>query len=174
MPKTRGGKSKGNNRNRHSSTQRANSASRRKSTTISIQRWTSDATAISTHQQDAVSSFTSPFISTLDNHAPMSTTARPLTVNNISCIVREVVKYLHQLQGQQLTASQPADTALTYSGDQVCSTPQEVTTTYRVVTKSYAATRLDINSCLLVYAAKSQVLFMNSTSIFVGIPWTCF
>ena len=57
----------------------------------------------------------------------MSAMDRPLTVNDISCIVREVVKYLPQLQGQQLT-SQPADTALTYSGDQVCSTPQEVTT----------------------------------------------
>ena len=56
----------------------------------------------------------------------MSTIDRPLTVNDISCIVREVVKYLPQLQGQQLT-SQPADTTLTYSGDQVRSTPQEVT-----------------------------------------------
>ena len=57
----------------------------------------------------------------------MSAMDRPLTVNDISSIVREVVKYLPQLQGQQLT-SQPADTALTYSGDQVCSTPQEITT----------------------------------------------
>ena len=57
----------------------------------------------------------------------MSAIDRPLTVNDISCIVREVVKYLSQLQGQQLT-SQPADTALTDSRDQVRSTPQEVTT----------------------------------------------
>ena len=56
----------------------------------------------------------------------MSAMDRPLTVNDVYSIVREVVKYLPQLQGQQLT-SQPADTALTYSGDQVRSTPQEVT-----------------------------------------------
>ena len=58
----------------------------------------------------------------------MSAIDRPLTVNDVSCILREVVKYLLQLQGQQLT-SQPVDTILTYSGDQFHSTPQEVTTT---------------------------------------------
>ena len=129
VSKTRGRKSKGNNSNQHSSTWTASSASRCKST-ISIQQETSNATAVSTQQQDTVSSFTSPFVSIPENHAPMSMTARSLTVDNIPCIMQEVVKYLSQLQRQQLT-SQPATTALTYSGDQVRSTPQEVTTTSR-------------------------------------------
>ena len=129
MLKTRTGKSKGNNSSQRSSTQIARSASQRTSAT-SIQQETFDATAVSTQQQDAVSSFTSPFVSTPDNHAPMSMTTRPLTVDDISCIVREVVKYLPQLQGQQLTL-QPADTALTYSRDQIRSILQEVTSTFR-------------------------------------------
>ena len=77
-----------------------------------------------------MSSFTLTLVSTPENYAPISTTTRPLTVNDISCIMREVVKYLPQLQEQQLTL-QPVNTALTYSGDQVCSTLQEVTTTSR-------------------------------------------
>ena len=125
MPKTHTRKSKGNNSNRHSSTRTASSASRSKSAT-SIQQENFDGTTISNQQQDAVSSFTSLLVSTPENHAPMSTTTRPLTVDDISCTMREVVKYLPQLQGQQLT-SQPADTALTYSRDQICSTLQEVT-----------------------------------------------
>ena len=67
-------------------------------------------------------------VSTSEDHASISAIDRPLTVNDVSCILREVVKYLLQLQGQQLT-SQPVDTILTYSGDQVHSTPLEVTTT---------------------------------------------
>ena len=72
-------------------------------------------------------------VSSVSAHVPMSTTAssevaRPLTVNDISSVVQEVVRYLPQLQGQPLNP-QPVITTPTFSGDQVCSTPREFITT---------------------------------------------
>ena len=104
MPKTRGGKDKaGANGNWRSST-RSQLCRGGRST---IQQDISSAAADNNQQQLAPVSpsmlFTS--VSTQESHIPVFTTAsskvaRPLTVNDISSIVQEVLRYLPQLQGQ--------------------------------------------------------------------------
>ena len=124
MPKKRTRKSKvGANSNRRSSTRRASAASRRGSI---IQQ---DATDNNNQQQQLAPVSPVVPVSSVSAHVPVSTTAssevaRPLTVNDISSILQEVVRYLLQLQGQPLNP-QLAITSPTFSGDQVRSAPRE-------------------------------------------------
>ena len=84
-------------------------------------------------QQLAAAGPVSPIVSvsSISAHVQVSTTytafsevARPLTVNDISSIVQEVVRYLPQLQGQPLNP-RPASTTPTFSEDQADSAPRE-------------------------------------------------
>ena len=126
--RTRGGKSKARaNSNRCSSTRRTSAASQCGST---IQQNTSGA-ATNNNQQRLAPVSPVMLFSSVSLHVPVSTTtsskvARPLTVNDISSIVQEMVRYLPQFQGQPLIP-QPAITTPTFSGDQVRSAPREFT-----------------------------------------------